>query len=260
MTHSQSRSFHGSRPLAASYRDNRVNYKGCEENHSQQHNQGAFSRGGYVQHESERGSGQPARNVEAERSPSVLVEEERYHEDEEQPKPQPGYYNKQSESASRDSPQPRRQEEPLAEATLPRDASPAAPERTVERKSYSLARRTRNKLTDLSKQASLDDPAPQAPSAPQQALPSVKSENWEPPADRSGVQGGLSGLDQDLARLSLAGQNWPQGPSSYLRAEMRGKIFFLCFPTPLSCLCTNLPHCKMYYGALQVSDERCLAC
>ncbi|XP_023691566.1 protein CASC3 [Paramormyrops kingsleyae] len=222
VSHSQSRSFHGSRPLAASYRDNRVNYKACEENHSQQHNQGAFGRGGYVHHESERGSGQPARNIEAECSPSVLVEEELYHEDEEQPKPQPGYYNKQSESASRDSPQPRRQEEPLSEAALPRDASPAAPERTVERKSYSLARRTRNKLTDLSKQASLDDAAPQAPSAPQQALPSVKSENWEPPADRSGVQSGLSGLDQDLARLSLAGQNWAQSPPSYLRAEMRG--------------------------------------
>ncbi|KTG43772.1 hypothetical protein cypCar_00006574 [Cyprinus carpio] len=118
-------------------------------------------------------------------------------------------------------PSPRKQESgPAMEggsaASQVRESSPQ--ERPVEKKSYSLARRaTRTRPSDLGKQASLDDSSPAA----QQTPPAAKSESWQEQSD-AGTQGGLTGLDQDLARLSLAGQNWAQNPPSYLQAEMRG--------------------------------------
>ncbi|XP_018581880.2 protein CASC3 isoform X1 [Scleropages formosus] len=219
-SHSQSRSFYSSRPPQASYRgESRANYKGSEENHSQ------HARRNYTQHDGHRSSGLRGRGAEAERSPSVVVEEEHYNEDDETLKQQQTTYNssKASDRTTAAVPEHSRQrEDEPPEAAPPADASPAAPERTVERKSYSLARRTRTKPSELGKQASLDDPAPQTPFVPQAAPPSVKSDGWEATGDSPAVQGGLSGLDQDLARLSLAGQNWAQSPPSYLRAEMRG--------------------------------------
>ncbi|XP_035385157.1 protein CASC3 isoform X1 [Electrophorus electricus] len=116
-------------------------------------------------------------------------------------------------------PSPRRQDpgpmaDPTSGAGPTRESSPP-PEKPVEKKSYSLARRTRARPSDLSKQASLEDSAP-----PLQPTPTpVKNESWQGDA---GTQSSLSGLDQDLARLSLAGQNWAQSPPSYLRPEMRG--------------------------------------
>ncbi|TRY64454.1 hypothetical protein DNTS_017139 [Danionella cerebrum] len=90
-------------------------------------------------------------------------------------------------------------------------------ERPVEKKSYSLARRaTRTRPPDLSKQASLDDSSPAAKQSPVTA----KSESWQEQSD-SGTQG-LTSLQQDLARLSLAGQNWSQSSPSYLQPEMTG--------------------------------------
>ncbi|XP_062875150.1 protein CASC3 [Trichomycterus rosablanca] len=96
------------------------------------------------------------------------------------------------------------------------DASPP-PEKPVEKKSYSLARRSRARPSDLSKQASLEEAA-----LPSQGMPATaKSESWQAHGD-TGTESGLSRLDQGLARLSLAGQNWTQSPPSYLRPEMRG--------------------------------------
>ncbi|KAL2100573.1 hypothetical protein ACEWY4_002334 [Coilia grayii] len=111
-----------------------------------------------------------------------------------------------------------------------REASPPH-ERPVERKSYSAARRTRARPSDAGKQASLEEP-----SLPHAAVPpagggggggagggGAKGEQWQQGGQgESGGQGPLTGLDQDLARLSLAGQNWAQTPPSYLRADLRG--------------------------------------
>ncbi|XP_062388740.1 protein CASC3 isoform X2 [Sardina pilchardus] len=115
-----------------------------------------------------------------------------------------------------------------------RDSSPP-PERPVERKSYSAARRTRVRPSDMGKQASLDEPV-----LPQTTAPpaggggggggsnsggsgvGMKGDHWQGGQGESGPPGPLTGLDQDLARLSLAGQNWAQSPPSYLRTDLRG--------------------------------------
>ncbi|XP_064180532.1 protein CASC3 isoform X1 [Anguilla rostrata] len=227
-SHPQARSFQGHRPPSTSYR-----YKPAEENNHQHHplqHQGGFGRDGHKQHpEIEQGPVRRGRGEETEHSPAV-VEEDLY-EEEEPPKQQlqqqqPTYYS--GKLSERDPAVPalhRRREEIPSAPVLPRDASPAttaAPERTVERKSYSLARRTRAKPTELGKQVSLEESVPPVPATPQHAPSTVKSEAWETSGEGSSVQGGLTGLDQDLARLSLAGQNWAQSPPSYLRAEMRG--------------------------------------
>ncbi|CDQ74022.1 unnamed protein product [Oncorhynchus mykiss] len=166
--------------------------------------------------------GRGNRGAHTERSPSVVVEEVRSEEDDER------NTTTVTTSQSVDSaPPPRRQEQqrggsaPPADNQVTRDASPA-PERPVEKKSYSLARRTRTRATELGKQASLEEPASTISSS------ALKSEPWPGPGQSQGDAGDssqgtvLAGLDQDLTRLSLAGPNWPQNPSSYLRAEMRG--------------------------------------
>lgn len=111
--------------------------------------------------------------------------------------------------------------QPSAAATN-REASPPA-ERPVERKSYSLARRTRSRPADLgSKQPSVEESA----AAGNASSPSsVGGKSWvgaaDGPSQASG--GALTELDQDVARLSLAGQSWSQSPTSYMRSEMRGE-------------------------------------
>ncbi|XP_061701849.1 protein CASC3 isoform X2 [Syngnathoides biaculeatus] len=82
-----------------------------------------------------------------------------------------------------------------------REASPPA-ERPVERKSYSLARRSRSRPAELGgKQTSVEEVA------------GVKNT----------VGGGaLTELDQDVARLSLvSGQTWNQNPASYVHSQIR---------------------------------------
>ncbi|KAL7850479.1 hypothetical protein SRHO_G00198280 [Serrasalmus rhombeus] len=157
----------------------------------------------------------------AERSPAVVVEDVQSEDEEEGEIPAvtttytAHHYKTERETAL----SPRRQEPSLAAepagGTGPIRESSPPPERPVEKKSYSLARRTRAKPSDLSKQASLEDSTPSL-----QPIPTaVKSESWQ--GDTS-TQSGLTGLDQDLARLSMAGQNWAQSPPSYLPPEMRG--------------------------------------
>ncbi|KAJ8365039.1 hypothetical protein SKAU_G00138700 [Synaphobranchus kaupii] len=228
-SHSQARSFQGNRPPPSSYRS----YKPTEESNHQHHppqHQGGFGRGGHTQQpEVERGPARRGRGAETERSPDLVVEDERYEEEEPQKQlqqQQPTYYSgKLSEREPAVPPPHRRREDTSSEPAPGRDGSPAtptAPERTVERKSYLLARRTRTKPSELVKQVSLEDSVPPVPPSPQPAPPAVQNEAWEPGGEGSSVQGRLTGLDQDLARLSLAGQNWAQSPPSYLRAEMRG--------------------------------------
>ncbi|XP_041859386.1 protein CASC3 isoform X2 [Melanotaenia boesemani] len=103
-----------------------------------------------------------------------------------------------------------------------REASPP-PERPVERKSYSLARRTRSRPADLgSKQASVEESA----TAGNASSPSSGGgKSWVGGGEggsQAGGGGGLAELDQDVARLSLTRQNWSQSPTSYMRSEMRG--------------------------------------
>lgn len=98
-------------------------------------------------------------------------------------------------------------------------------ERPVERKSYSLARRTRSRPVDLgSKQPSVEESAVGSSSSPSNA----GGKTWTGATDGLSQGGGGSGgalteLEQDVARLSLAGQSWSQSPTSYIRSEMRGE-------------------------------------
>ncbi|XP_063044039.1 protein CASC3 [Engraulis encrasicolus] len=130
-----------------------------------------------------------------------------------------------------------------------RDVSPPQERPVAERKSYSAARRTRARATDMmGKQASLEEQPPSAGMPHSSSAPpavgglsgggstgvvGMKGEQWQPQQPQQQGQGDglqqqqqqqpLSGLDQDLARLSLAGQNWAaQSPPSYLRADLRG--------------------------------------
>ncbi|XP_028454781.1 protein CASC3 isoform X2 [Perca flavescens] len=111
-----------------------------------------------------------------------------------------------------------------------RDASPPAERPAMERKSYSLARRTRSRPADLgSKQPSVEESAIVAAggnavaASPSPSPGSVGGKSWagEGPS-QTGVTGGLAEMDQNLARLSLAGQSWSQSPTSYIRTEMKG--------------------------------------
>lgn len=107
------------------------------------------------------------------------------------------------------------------------EASPPA-ERPVERKSYSLARRTRSRPAELgSKQASVEESIGTGNGS---STSSVGGKSWGgggdgPSQAGGGGAGGLSELDQDVVRLNLARQNWSQSPTSYIRPEMRGDFY-----------------------------------
>ncbi|XP_056309352.1 protein CASC3 [Danio aesculapii] len=178
--------------------------------------------------EGERGPrlrGRGSHTVHADRSPSLVVEDICSEEEEEEgeiPTATTTYTAHHYKSEKERVPSPRKQDSGMVmeggnAAGQVRELSPPQ-ERQVEKKSYSRARRaTRTRPSDLSKQASLDDSS----STVQQAPVVAKSESWQEQSE-AGTQSGLTGLDQDLARLSLTGQNWAQNPPSYLQAEMRG--------------------------------------
>ncbi len=221
------RSFQSSRALSAPHRTEGPR-------HSKSSLDGPPPRGVRPQPvEGERGPrlrGRGSHAVHGERSPVMVVEDIRSEEDEEGEIPTATttytahHYRTERERV----PSPRKQESgPMAEggsaAAKARESS-SPQERPVEKKSYSLGRRaTRTRPSDLGKQASLDESSPVV----QQAPAAAKSESWQEQSD-AGTPGGLTGLDQDLARLSLAGQNWAQSPPSYLQAEMRGNTSSFC--------------------------------
>uniref|UniRef100_A0A1A8RGE9 Protein CASC3 n=1 Tax=Nothobranchius rachovii TaxID=451742 RepID=A0A1A8RGE9_9TELE len=111
----------------------------------------------------------------------------------------------------------------LQSATANQEASPPT-ERQVERKSYSLARRTRSRPSDLgSKQTSVEE----STSGGSTSSPSSGGgKSWTGGGDGSNqaAEAGLAELDQDVARLNLTRQNWSQSPTSYMRTEMRGPL------------------------------------
>lgn len=93
----------------------------------------------------------------------------------------------------------------------------------MERKSYSLARRTRSRAADLgSKQPSVEEAAACGPSSTGSAAAKTWGGASEGPVQAPGA-GPLAELEQDVARISLAGQTWSQSPASYIRSEMRGE-------------------------------------
>lgn len=101
-----------------------------------------------------------------------------------------------------------------------REASPPA-ERPVERKSYALARRTRSRPADLgSKQPSVEE----TPGGVSAAGKSWTGTSAPPEGGEGGGSSAPNELDRDVARLSLGAgsQSWSQGPTSYIRSEMRG--------------------------------------
>ncbi|XP_064225578.1 protein CASC3 isoform X2 [Aotus nancymaae] len=103
------------------------------------------------------------------------------------------------------------------------DTAPPAPDRPIEKKSYSRARRTRTKVGDAVKPADEVPPPPEglipAPPVPETtATPPTKTGNWEAPVDST-----TSGLEQDVAQLNIAEQNWSPGQPSFLQPrELRG--------------------------------------
>ncbi|KAM5149930.1 protein CASC3 isoform 1-T2 [Callospermophilus lateralis] len=103
------------------------------------------------------------------------------------------------------------------------DTAPPAPDRPIEKKSYSRARRTRTKVGDAVKAAEEVPPPPEGlTSAPLVSEtippPSTKTGNWEAPVDSA-----AGGLEQDVAQLSIAEQNWSPGQPAFLQPrELRG--------------------------------------
>uniref|UniRef100_A0A3B3X0E9 Protein CASC3 n=1 Tax=Poecilia mexicana TaxID=48701 RepID=A0A3B3X0E9_9TELE len=106
----------------------------------------------------------------------------------------------------------------LQSSAANREASPPV-ERPVERKSYSLARRTRSRPSDLgSKQASVEESAAGGNSS---SPSSGGGKGWTGGSSEGGSQtatggGGVAELDQEVARLNLVRQTWSQSPTSYV--------------------------------------------
>ncbi|XP_059204720.1 protein CASC3 [Centropristis striata] len=148
------------------------------------------------------------------------------------PSPQPGGYQsasprrqqEQRGSADRSAPGPTvsssASEPSLQPSATNRETSPPA-ERPVERKSYSLARRTRSRPADLgSKQPSVEESGAGGNAT---SPGSVAGKSWTGAGDgpsQAGGGGGVTELDPEVARLSLARQSWSQTP--FIRSEMRG--------------------------------------
>ncbi|XP_043858727.1 protein CASC3 [Dromiciops gliroides] len=114
----------------------------------------------------------------------------------------------------------------------PPETVPPPPDRPVEKKSYSRARRSRNKAGDASKLAEEVPPpsegpapappppatTPPPPPSPPPPPPPSKTGNWEAPADSS-----TGTLEQDMTQLNLTEQNWSPGQPQYLQPrELRG--------------------------------------
>lgn len=116
-------------------------------------------------------------------------------------------------------------EEAASEITAPApDTAPPAPDRPIEKKSYSRARRTRIKAGDSVKVAEEVPPPPEglppAPPVPETTPPPpAKTGNWEAPVDST-----AGGLEQDMAQLNITEQNWSPGQPSFLPPrELRGR-------------------------------------
>ncbi|XP_064421450.1 protein CASC3 isoform X2 [Latimeria chalumnae] len=99
-------------------------------------------------------------------------------------------------------------------------------DRPIEKKSYSRARRSRNKVTEVGKQLSTDEPPPAEPLAPVPEKPvqvvspppTVKSGSWETPVEPT-----VSGIEHEMAQMNLTEQTWTPGQPQFIQPrELRG--------------------------------------
>ncbi|XP_027602396.2 protein CASC3 isoform X2 [Pipra filicauda] len=156
------------------------------------------------------------------------------HRNGEQAKQESGYRGKRAEqSPPRDtSPElevphihgsPGKEEGALENQAVAADAAQPPPDRPVEKKSYSRARRTRVKAGDagkLSEEAPASEGlAPVIPKpTPAETSPPPAKSNWE-----STVESSVDGLEQEMTQMNLTEQNWTPGQSQFIPPrEMRG--------------------------------------
>ncbi|XP_067397354.1 protein CASC3 isoform X1 [Emydura macquarii macquarii] len=181
-------------PRPGGYKENRPNYRAVEAN-----SQHLSRTGEQTRHE----SSYRARRVEqaVERDPSP-----------------------EAEIAHVPSSPVKKEEIILESQTASTDSVQPPPDRPIEKKSYSRARRTRNKAGDAGKLAD-EVPLPEGltPVSPKpvQAVtppPPVKAGSWEAPVESS-----MDGLEQEMTQLNLTEQNWPQGQPQFIQPrELRG--------------------------------------
>ncbi|XP_035755142.1 protein CASC3, partial [Egretta garzetta] len=119
---------------------------------------------------------------------------------------------------------PVKEEAALENQATAADAAQPPPDRPIEKKSYSRARRTRIKAGDAGKLA--DEvpasegltPVPPKPVQAETSPPPAKSSNWESPVESS-----LDGLEQEMTQMNLSEQNWTPGQSQFIQPrELRG--------------------------------------
>ncbi|XP_059345303.1 protein CASC3 isoform X2 [Ammospiza nelsoni] len=156
------------------------------------------------------------------------------HRNGEQAKQEGGYRGKHAEqSPSRDtSPElevghvhgsPGKEEGALENQATGADAVQPPPDRPVEKKSYSRARRTRVKAGEAGKLAeevpASEGLAPVIPKAmPAESSPTAAKSNWESPVESS-----VDGLEQEMTQMNLTEQNWSPGQSQFIPPrELRG--------------------------------------
>lgn len=116
---------------------------------------------------------------------------------------------------------PVKKEEVLPESpTTPVDALQPPPDKPVEKKSYSRARRSRTKAGETGKLAD-EVPPPSgltpAPLKTAEVMPTslpAKTENWEVPVEAS-----LDDLEQDMNQLNITEQNWNQGQPQFIQPQ-----------------------------------------
>ncbi|XP_023798292.1 protein CASC3, partial [Cyanistes caeruleus] len=156
------------------------------------------------------------------------------HRNGEQAKQESGYRGKRAEqSLSRDtSPElemahvhgsPGKEEGALENQATAADAAQPPPDRPVEKKSYSRARRTRVKAGEAGKLAeevpASEGLAPTIPKpTPAETSPPPAKSSWE-----SSVESSVDGLEQEMSQMNLTEQNWSPGQSQFIPPrEMRG--------------------------------------
>ncbi|KAJ7313570.1 hypothetical protein JRQ81_005066 [Phrynocephalus forsythii] len=100
------------------------------------------------------------------------------------------------------------------------DALQVPPDKPVEKKSYSRARRSRTKAGETGKLAD-EVPPPlgltPAPLKTAEVVPSpspAKTGNWEVPVEAS-----LDGLEQDMTQMNITEQNWNQGQPQFIQPQ-----------------------------------------
>ncbi|KAM6312258.1 protein CASC3 isoform 2-T2 [Podargus strigoides] len=115
---------------------------------------------------------------------------------------------------------PVKEEVALENQATAADAAQPPPDRPVEKKSYSRARRTRIKAGDVGKLAD-EVPASEGltpvspkPMQAETSPPPAKTSNWESP-----VETNLDGLEQEMTQMNLTEQNWAPGQSQFIQPQ-----------------------------------------